>query len=91
MIMQPTDLEASLPEDPTDIKTLWQQLALALFIAVPFIALIVAVPVLWGWGLNWQRRGHRGRHVHLHRPWDHGWDFIATSRTGRSAPDAGWK
>jgi len=45
----------ALPEvDPADLKTIWQQIALALFIAVPFAALIAAVPVLWGWGLNWR-------------------------------------
>ena len=27
--------------------------ALALFIAVPFAALVTAVPVAWGWGLGW--------------------------------------
>jgi stearoyl-CoA desaturase (Delta-9 desaturase) len=53
-IKPPADLEASLPIDPRDVKTIWQQLALALFIAVPFAALIVAVPVLWGWGLSWR-------------------------------------
>jgi stearoyl-CoA desaturase (delta-9 desaturase) len=50
----PVDLEAPFPVDPSDVKTMWQQTALALFIAVPFVALIVTVPVLWGWGLSWQ-------------------------------------
>jgi stearoyl-CoA desaturase (delta-9 desaturase) len=54
-LIEPTiELEAAAPADPSDVKTFWQQLALALFIAVPFAALIVAVPVLWGWGLNWR-------------------------------------
>lgn len=30
-----------------------EQLALALFIGIPFAALIAAVPVMWGWGLSW--------------------------------------
>ena len=30
-----------------------EQAALALFIAVPFAALVTAVPVAWGWGLSW--------------------------------------
>ena len=51
-VMPPAGVEA--PADPSDVKTAWQQLALALFIAVPFIALIVSVPVLWVWGLSWQ-------------------------------------
>jgi hypothetical protein len=38
MIRPPADLEAApLPVDSTDVKTLWQQVALALFIAVPFV------------------------------------------------------
>jgi stearoyl-CoA desaturase (delta-9 desaturase) len=41
-------------EEATDIKTIWQQIALTLFIAMPFAALILAVPVLWGWGLGWR-------------------------------------
>jgi len=31
-----------------------EQIALTLFIAVPFIALLFAVPVAWGWGLSWR-------------------------------------
>jgi stearoyl-CoA desaturase (delta-9 desaturase) len=34
-------------------KRNWEQVALFLFIAVPFLALIAAVPVAWGWGLGW--------------------------------------
>src|SRR5919199_1355386 len=30
-----------------------EQVALALFIAVPFLAIVAAVPVMWGWGLGW--------------------------------------
>src|SRR5690606_29012466 len=30
-----------------------ERVALALFIAVPFAALVAAVPVAWGWGLGW--------------------------------------
>jgi hypothetical protein len=42
-------LEAPIPVDASDVKTLWQQLALALFIAVPFAALTLVAPVRWGW------------------------------------------
>jgi stearoyl-CoA desaturase (delta-9 desaturase) len=34
-------------------KRTWEQVALFLFIAVPFVALLAAVPVAWGWGLGW--------------------------------------
>lgn len=54
VITAPTSHEPSSPEDPSDVKTAWQQVALALFIAVPFVSLAVAVPVLWGWGLGWR-------------------------------------
>src|SRR4051812_40189116 len=30
-----------------------ERITLALFIAVPFLALLAAVPVAWGWGLGW--------------------------------------
>jgi stearoyl-CoA desaturase (delta-9 desaturase) len=39
--------------EPVDLKSMGQQIALALFIAIPFVALVAAIPVLWGWGLNW--------------------------------------
>jgi stearoyl-CoA desaturase (delta-9 desaturase) len=54
VITASTDLEASTPKGPSDVKTAWQQVVLALFIAVPFAGLIVAVPVLWGWGIGWR-------------------------------------
>ena len=34
-------------------KHIAEQIALALFIGIPFAALIAAIPVLWGWGLSW--------------------------------------
>ena len=37
----------------SDEKKTWEQIALALFIAIPFVALVAAVPVAWGWGLGW--------------------------------------
>ena len=39
---------------PTERQHRWEQIALAVFIAVPFLALLVAVPVAWGWGLSWR-------------------------------------
>jgi stearoyl-CoA desaturase (Delta-9 desaturase) len=35
-------------------KRSWEQVALFLFIAVPFVALLAAIPVAWGWGLGWR-------------------------------------
>src|SRR5579875_1633675 len=34
-------------------KSRWEQFALGLFVIVPFLAVIAAVPFLWGWGLGW--------------------------------------
>lgn len=41
------------PMEP-EYKKPWEQVTLALFIAVPFVALVAAVPVLWGSGLSWR-------------------------------------
>ncbi|MBC6447942.1 acyl-CoA desaturase [Actinokineospora xionganensis] len=34
-------------------RGLWPQIGTYLFILVPFVALIAAVPFAWGWGLGW--------------------------------------
>src|SRR5271155_4178310 len=49
-----TEANPDVADDPVDLKTIGQQVALAFAIAVPFVALIAAVPVLWGWGLDWR-------------------------------------
>jgi len=59
-----TTTEALLPADdlgplgsnlaPVKIKRTWEQVALALFIIVPFLAVAAAIPALWGWGLTWR-------------------------------------
>ncbi|MBA2554185.1 MAG: acyl-CoA desaturase [Geodermatophilaceae bacterium] len=36
-----------------DVKGWGEQLTLYVFVIVPFLALIAAVPVAWGWGLGW--------------------------------------
>ena len=41
-------------DESGETKTWTQQVLLALFIAIPFAALLAAVPVLWGWGLTWR-------------------------------------
>jgi stearoyl-CoA desaturase (delta-9 desaturase) len=74
---------ASVPAGPWDAPTKRsiEQIALALFIAVPFIALVVAVPVAWGGFLGWHDvvialiayaiTGH-GITVGFHRYFTHG-------------------
>jgi stearoyl-CoA desaturase (delta-9 desaturase) len=44
---------ASEPHTDPAITHRGESVALALFIAVPFAALVTAVPVAWGWGLGW--------------------------------------
>jgi stearoyl-CoA desaturase (Delta-9 desaturase) len=44
---------AAEPVLTTEQKAGWENVALAIFIAVPFLALVAAVPVAWGWGLGW--------------------------------------
>jgi stearoyl-CoA desaturase (delta-9 desaturase) len=36
------------------MKKTWEQVALALFIVVPFGAVVAAVPLAWGWGVSWR-------------------------------------
>jgi len=62
-------------------KQTWEQVALALFIGIPFLALLAAIPVAWGWGLGWRDvaialvmyaiSGH-GITVGFHRYFTHG-------------------
>ena len=42
------------PVEPSERKTWFQQVALTVFLVVPFIALIAAVPLAWGWGVSWR-------------------------------------
>ncbi len=62
-------------------KAMTEQVALFLFITIPFLALIAAVPFAWGWGLGWHDvvialvfyavAGH-GITVGFHRYFTHG-------------------
>jgi stearoyl-CoA desaturase (delta-9 desaturase) len=63
------------------LKRRWENVVLLLLIAVPFLALLAAVPVVWGWGLGWRDlaiaavmylvSGH-GITVGFHRHFTHG-------------------
>src|SRR3954453_7236859 len=71
------------PEPVLDAETKagWENVALGVFIAVPFLALVAAVPLAWGWGLGWRDvaiavvmylvAGH-GITVGFHRYFTHG-------------------
>jgi stearoyl-CoA desaturase (delta-9 desaturase) len=44
--------EAPLETSPPGRKTMTQQVTLAIFVFVPLLALVAAIPVAWGWGLS---------------------------------------
>lgn len=58
--MTVTDVAPAPPDEPLgddgplDHKTVWQQIGLALFVVVPFLAVAAAVPLLWNVGLDWR-------------------------------------
>jgi len=37
-----------------ELKSPWEQAALYAFVIIPFVAVLAAVPVAWGWGLGWR-------------------------------------
>jgi stearoyl-CoA desaturase (delta-9 desaturase) len=65
----------------TETAAHWEQMLLGVFIVVPFLAIVAAVPVAWGWGLGWHDiviafvmyaiSGH-GITVGFHRYFTHG-------------------
>jgi stearoyl-CoA desaturase (delta-9 desaturase) len=43
------------PFEPSEVKSLTSQVTLFLFLVVPFLAVLAAIPILWIWGLlSWQ-------------------------------------
>ncbi len=75
------DRRAAEPTIGGDRQSRVEQVALFAFITVPFLALLAAVPVAWGWGLGWHDvviatvmylvAGH-GITVGFHRYFTHG-------------------
>jgi stearoyl-CoA desaturase (delta-9 desaturase) len=67
-------------------KGVAEQIALGLFVVIPFLAVLAAVPIAWGWGLGWRDviiavamymgTGH-GISIGYHRYFTHG-SFKAT-------------
>src|SRR6478672_11604086 len=80
---EPTRLQdPPAPSSPAvERKGTGEQIALGFFIVVPFLALLAAVPIAWGWGLGWRDvvlafvmyaiAGH-GITVGFHRYFTHG-------------------
>ena len=51
---RPAEPDAGLPANALGAeKGVLEQVALYVFVLVPFLALAVAVPAVWGWGLSW--------------------------------------
>ena len=79
---RPADADRRSPDDRSppqpehrsgaDSSAASEQIALALFIGVPFLALLAAVPLAWGWGLGWRDVADRRGHLRRHRPRHHG-------------------
>jgi stearoyl-CoA desaturase (Delta-9 desaturase) len=34
-------------------RSLGEQVVVKIFVLIPFVALVAAVPIAWGWGLGW--------------------------------------
>src|SRR5215472_14791413 len=53
---QPTQrpsLGTARPDVEDDQATVGQQVLVGAFVVIPLLALIAAIPLLWGWGLGW--------------------------------------
>ena len=77
---------AARPEIMPEKTSVFDRVLVAIFVAVPFLALIAAVPLAWGWGLGWHDIvlalafyyiSGLGVSVGLHRYFTHG-SFKAT-------------
>jgi len=51
----PLDLEAPAPRGTLseDRQSLTERVVLFLFIAIPLLAVVAAIPIAWGWGVGW--------------------------------------
>ena len=48
--VQPRQVRPDLDEEPTST---FQRVLVGVFVAVPLLALVAAIPLMWGWGLGW--------------------------------------
>src|SRR5580704_8668435 len=49
----PPSLEVPRPEIEPEPRPAFERVLVGVFVAVPLLALIAAVPLAWGWGLGW--------------------------------------
>jgi stearoyl-CoA desaturase (delta-9 desaturase) len=48
-----TQVRPTRPDMAEEKTSTFQRVLVGVFVAVPFLALLAAIPLLWGWGLNW--------------------------------------
>src|ERR1700682_6039978 len=48
-----TNLRAPLPEYMDEPASMFQRIITGVFVGVPMLALVAAIPFFWGWGLGW--------------------------------------
>jgi stearoyl-CoA desaturase (delta-9 desaturase) len=48
-----TQVRQIRPDMSEETTSMFQRVLVGVFVAVPFLALLAAIPLLWGWGLNW--------------------------------------
>ena len=50
----PIPRQASLPEIEPEPSGTFERVLVGVFVAVPMLALLAAIPLAWGWGLGWR-------------------------------------
>src|SRR5580693_6388108 len=50
---EPSPSPAAKPEIMPEKTSVFDRVLVGVFVAVPLLALIVAIPLAWGWGLGW--------------------------------------
>ncbi len=48
-----TQARPARPDLDDESTSTFQRVLVGVFVAIPLVALIAAIPLLWGWGLNW--------------------------------------
>ena len=48
-----TQARTPRPDFADEPTSTFQRFLVGLFVAVPLVALIAAIPLMWGWGLDW--------------------------------------
>jgi cation transport ATPase len=48
-----TQLRPTRPDMQEEPSSTFQRVLVGVFVAVPLLALLAAIPLLWGWGLGW--------------------------------------